>query len=225
MNIRKQLEKLSEKDYQKFSAALLPNINNVLGVRLPVLRKLSKEIFKDKVCEKFLKTTKFKYMEEYMLKGMVICLLNRPIEEILSYVKDFVPLIDNWSVCDSFCCGLKVTNDNLDVVFDFLQSYFYSQSEYEIRFAYVMLLNYYLNDEYIDRVLNLVDEFKDERYYSRMAVAWLISMCYVKYPNKTEMYLKKSKLDNWTFNKSIQKICESLKVDKKIKEKIKLMKK
>ena len=224
MNIRKQLEKLSEKDYQKFSAALLPNINNVLGVRLPVLRKLSKEIFKDKVCEKFLKTTKFKYMEEYMLKGMVICLLNRPIEEILSYVKDFVPLIDNWSVCDSFCCSLKITNENLDFVWVFLKPYFKSEKEFEIRFAYVMLLNYFLVDEYIDKVLILLDEFKDDRYYSKMAVAWLVSACYVKYPEKTEQYLKKSKLNIWTFNKSIQKICESLKVDKETKERLKLMK-
>ena len=88
-----------------------------------------------------------------------------------------------------------------------------------------MLLNYYLRDEYIDRVLRIVDDFKDDRYYSRMAVAWLISICYIKYPHKTKKYLKNSKLDDWTYNKSIQKICESLKVDKTIKEKIKLMKK
>ena len=225
MNIKKQLKELSEEDYQKFSATLLPNIDNVLGVRLPILRKLSKEILKDKDCEKFLKTTNFKYMEEYMLKGMVIGLLKKPIDEVLLYVKDFVPLMDNWSVCDSFCCGLKITNDNLDKVFDFLKPYFYSKNEYELRFVYVMLLNYYLRDEYIDRVLRIVDDFKDDRYYSRMAVAWLISICYIKYPHKTKKYLKNSKLDDWTYNKSIQKICESLKVDKTTKEKIKLMKK
>ena len=225
MNIRKKLKELSEKDYQKFSASLLPNIDNVLGVRLPILRKLAKEILKDKDCEKFLKSTKFKYMEEYMLQGMVIGLLKKPIDDVLLYVKNFIPSIDNWSVCDSFCCGFKITNDNLDTVFDFLQPYFKSKNEYEIRFAYVMLLNYYLQDEYIDRVFKLVDEFDDDRYYSRMAVAWLVSIAYIKYPNKTEKYLKKSKLDTWTYNKSIQKICESLKADKTTKEKLKLLKK
>ena len=135
MNIRTRLEELSEKDYQKFSASLLPNIDNVLGVRLPVLRKLSKEILKNKDCERFLRTTKFKCMEEYMLKGMVIGLLKKPIDEILLYVEEFVPLIDNWSVCDSFCCGLKITKDNLESVFDFLLPYFKSKNEYEIRFA------------------------------------------------------------------------------------------
>ena len=225
MNIRKQLKELSEKDYQKFSASLIPNIDNVLGVRTPVLRKLSKEILKDKICEKFLKTNKFKYMEEYMLKGMVIGLLKNPIEEVFVYVKEFVQTINNWAVCDCFCCSLKITNENLAAMWDFIVPYFKSNNEFEIRFAYVMLLNYYLQDEYIDKVLKLVDDFKDDRYYSKMAVAWLVSIAYIKYPQKTEKYLKKSKLNDWTFNKSIQKICESLKVEKETKEKLKLMKK
>ena len=57
-----------------------------------------------------------------------------------------------------------------------------------------------------------------------MGVAWLVSICYIKYPSKTEQYLKKSKLDNWTYNKSIQKICESLKIDKETKIKLRMMK-
>lgn len=225
MNIKKRLQELSEEDYQKFSSSLIPNINNVLGVRTPILRKLSKEILKDKNCEKFLKTNQFKYMEEYMLKGMVIGLLKNPIDEVLVYIKEFVPTIDNWAVCDCFCCSLKITNKNLDTVWDFIAPYFKSDKEFEIRFAYVMLLNYYLQDEYIDKVLKLVDDFKDDRYYSRMAVAWLVSIAYIKYPQKLGKYLKKSKLDNWTYNKSIQKICESLKVNKETKEKLKLIKK
>ena len=224
MNIRKRLELEVDEKYQKFSAALIPNINNVLGVRATVLRKLAKEILKDPILEKFLNTSEFQYMEEYTLQGMVIGLLKLPSNEVISYIKKFVPNINNWAVCDTFCCSLKFTKNNLELVWDFLQSYFYSKNEYEIRFAYVMLLNYYLIDEYIDKVLNLIDEFKDERYYSRMAVAWLVSICYIQYPIKTEKYLKKSKLDNWTFNKSIQKICESLKIDTETKKKLKILK-
>lgn len=163
-------------------------------------------------------------MEEYMLKGMLIGLLKEPVEVIINYIKLFVPQIDNWAVCDSFCNSLKFTKYNLKEVWDFLQQYFESSSEYEIRFAYVMLLNYYLSDEYIDKVFCLVDKFKDNRYYAQMSVAWLVSICYIKYPSKTEQYLKKSKLDNWTYNKSIQKICESLKIDKETKIKLRMMK-
>ncbi len=224
MNLRKRLEKEADKKYREFSASLIPNIDNVLGVRTPILRKISKEVYKSgEYVELF--GAKAKYMEEIMLKGMVIGLFKKPADEVLTYIKDFVPLIDNWAVCDCFCCSLKMVKDNMQMVWDFLQPYFNSRQEYEIRFAYVMLLNYYLTDEYIDEVLKLVDKFKDDRYYARMAVAWLVSICYIKYPNKTEKYLKQSNLDIWTFNKSIQKICESLKVDKKTKEKLKKLKK
>ncbi len=223
MNLRKRLENESDRKYQEFTSALIPNLDNVLGVRTPILRKISREIYKSgEYVELF--STNAKYMEEVMLKGMVIGLFKKPITEILSYIKDFVPLIDNWAVCDCFCCGLKITKDNMEIVWDFIQSYFDSKQEYEIRFAYVMLLNYFLTDEYIDNVLNIVDRFKDDRYYAKMAVAWLVSICYVKYPDKTEKYLKQSKLDSWTFNKSIQKICESLKVDKQTKERLKKLK-
>ena len=225
MDILERLEKEADKNYQKFSSSLLPNINNVLGVRLPILRKLAKEIVKENKFKSFLSEKKHKYMEEYMLKGMVIGLLKDPVEEIINYIRLFVPQIDNWAVCDSFCNSLKFTKNNLEKVWDFLQPYFESSSEYEIRFAYVMLLNYYLNDEYIDKVLFLIDKFKDDRYYAKMGVAWLVSICYIKYPLKTEQYLKNSKLDEWTYNKSIQKICESIKVEKNIKMKLKKLKK
>lgn len=224
MNIRKQLEEHAEKEYQKFSASLIPNINNVLGVRLPILRKFSKEIVKSSDLRAFLEINEFKYMEEYALKGMVIGLLKLPINEVLMHIKEFVPTIDNWSVCDSFCNSLKITNENLSNVWEFLQPYFSSKNEYELRFAYVMLLNYYLIDDYIEKIFFIVDKFKDERYYAKMAVAWLVSICFIKYPKETKEYLKKSKLDDWTFNKSIQKICESLKVDKKTKQSLKQLK-
>ena len=224
MDILKILEKEADKNYQKFSSSLLPNINNILGVRLPILRKIAKKILMEDNYKSFLSSKKHKYMEEYMLKGMLIGLLKEPLGDIINYIKFFVPQIDNWAVCDSFCSSLKITKDNLDKMLNFLQPYFKSSSEYEIRFAYVMLLNYYLSDEYVDKVLCLVDNFKDNRYYAKMSVAWLVSICYIKYPLRTEQYLKKSKLDNWTYNKSIQKICESFKVEKNIKMKIKKLK-
>lgn len=223
MEIRKRLEKAAEKEYQKFSASLIPNINNVLGVRVPVLRKMAKELYKTgKYSEIF--NIPAKYTEENILKGMLIGLMEAPIEEILPLVRDFIPHIDNWAVCDNFCCGLKVVEENLELFLNFLQPYLKSKKEFELRFSYVILLNYYLKDEYVDSVLTVVDEFSNEGYYAKMAVAWLLSACYVKYPQKTEKYLKKSGLDDWTYNKSIQKICESLKIDKKIKNKLKKLK-
>ena len=142
----------------------------------------------------------------------------------LELVKNFIPEINNWSVCDCFCSGLKFVKDNRELVWNFIQPYFKSKNEYDIRFAYVILLSYYIDINFIDKDLNLIDKFKDQRHYTKMAVAWALSICYIKFPEKTLKYLKTSKLDNWTYNKSIQKICESLRVDKETKSLLKCFK-
>ena len=217
-DIRIQLGDLAESDYQKFSASLLPNVKNVLGVRLPILRKLAKKISASD-WQSFLNITP-KYMEEVMLQGMVIGLVAKNMQD-LQLIKDFVVKIDNWSVCDSFCCGLKFVKSYKQDVFDFLQPYLKSKKEYELRFGFVMLLNYYVEEDYLDKIFAIVDEFSSKDYYAQMAVAWLVSICYVKYPALSEEYLKKSKLDDFTYNKSIQKIIESNRIEKSEKQRLK----
>lgn len=221
--IRKQIFELIDTDYQKFSAALIPTINNVLGVRLPELRKIAKKIAKGD-WRTYLKTAKDEYFEEIMLQGMVIGYIKTDIEERLFYVASFVPKIDNWSVCDSFCTGLKSTKENKERVWAFLQPYLSSKNEYEIRFGVVMLLNYYIETEYIERVLKLLDRVKHEGFYAKMAVAWAASICYVKLPGPTMAYLRNNTLDDFTYNKALQKITESNRVDKETKSLIRSMK-
>lgn len=223
-NIKNILLKKAEENYRQFSSSLLPDVNNILGIRLPVLRKIAKQLYKSGNYEDFIKCRKFEYFEETMLKGMLIGLLQKKPEEMLLYIKNFINEIDNWSVCDCFCAGLKFTENNRELVWNFLEPYFKSDKEFELRFAYVMLLSYFVTSEYIDKIFEKIDLFKDEKYYSRMSVAWLLSVCFVKEREKTLIYLKHSKLDKWTYNKSLQKICESLRVDKKDKELCKALK-
>lgn len=133
--IREQIFQLADEDYQKFSSKLLPTTNNILGVRLPQLRKLAKVIAKED-WRKFLVNSDVKYFEEIMLQGLVLGYAKSDIEEILKYVADFVPKIDNWSVCDSFCTGLKFTKNNI-IVFGILYNHFYILIK-NLRFALVL---------------------------------------------------------------------------------------
>jgi len=222
--IREQIFELADKEYQKFSSSLLPNTDNILGVRLPQLRKLAKAIAKDD-WRKFMANYDSKYFEEIMLQGLVLGYAKADIEEILQYVADFVPKIDNWSVCDSFCAGLKFTKNNMEHVWNFIQPFLSSNKEFEVRFSVVMLLHFYINDEYIDKVIKSLDTIKHPGYYAKMAVAWTISICYIKFSKQTMDYLKNNSLDDFTYNKSLQKITESLRVDKETKIIIKSMKK
>ena len=221
--IKQQILNAAEQNYQKFSASLIPNINNVAGVRIPKLRSIAKDFYK-KYKDDCLIPFDAEYMEEIMVRGIIIGLLKKTSDEMLNIIKDFIPLIDNWAVCDIFCGGLKFTQKNKEKVWEFICPYLNSKQEYEIRFALVMLLSYFVEEKYLTKIFAILDKFSHEGYYARMAAAWLLSICYVNYPEITEKYLLKSKLDNWTYNKSIQKICESLRVDKETKTKLKTFK-
>lgn len=225
MNIKQKLLQEQDKKYKNFQTPLIPNIKNVLGVRIPVLRKFAKEIYKFEDWQNFLEQNDFEFMEEVMLQGFVIGEIKCEIEKHLEYIKSFIPKIDNWAVCDCFCSSLKFVKKNQDLVWKFIEPYFSSNNEYDIRFAYVMGLDYFVDDKYIDKLFEKAETFSDTRYYTKMAVAWMISVCFAKFPQKTFKYLQNSNLNKWTFNKSIQKICESYRVSKEEKIKVRGIKK
>jgi 3-methyladenine DNA glycosylase AlkD len=221
--IQERLVDLAEEDYRKFSSSLIPGEDKLLGVRLPHLRDLAKEIAKGDWRE-YLNNAQDEYYEEIMLQGLVIGYAKASPEEILKYTALFIPKIRNWGVCDSFCTGLKLAKKQPEMVWDFIQPYLRSDREFEIRFTVIMMLAHFINDDYIGRVIESLDRIRHEGYYVKMGIAWAVSVCYVKYPEKTMSYLENCGLDDFTFNKSLQKILESYRVDPDSKTIIRSMK-
>ena len=221
--VRERIFSLADNKYQVFLSKIVPNANNIIGVRSPLLRKLAKEIAKGD-WRKYLATAESDYFEEVMLQGLVLGYVRADAEEILGYVVEFIPLIQNWAVCDSFCNGLKFTKEHKERVWDFLQPYLTSSAEYEIRFGVVMLLEYYIEENYVVRVLAHLDAVKHPGYYVKMAAAWAISLCYIKFPQITMDYLRNNSLDDFTYNKALQKIIESYRVNQDTKKIIRSMK-
>lgn len=221
--VKEQLKILSEPQYRKFSSKLLPGTENVLGVRLPALRNLAKEISKGD-WKTYLENALDDTFEEIMIQGLVIGYVKAEPSEIISALENFIPKIDNWSVCDSTVMGLKAADKNQNIFFELAEKYLKSGKEFYVRFGAVMLLAHFVNEEYISKTLDLINNTEFKEYYAKMAAAWAVSVCYVKFPKETLVYLKKSTLDDWTFNKSIQKIKESFRVsagDKIMLEKMK----
>lgn len=216
---RKRLISLADEKYRKFHSSLVPGKENILGVRMPKLRKLAKEINEGDWRawlawnEEALKAEEVLY-EEIMLRGLVIAGgKDASLEEMLNYTEQFIPYVDNWAVCDGFCSSLKRTKKHKKEVWEFLQPYFDSEKEYFIRFGVVMLLDYYIEEAYLQHLFAIFDKIHHEGYYVKMAVAWAVSICYVKFPEETKEYLRENKsLDDFTYNKSIQKACESYRV-------------
>lgn len=221
--IREKIFELADEKYKEFHSGLCPNTNNIVGVRVPLLRNYAKELAKGDFRD-YLTNAKDEYYEEVMLQGMVIGLAKMELEERLDYIKRFVPKIDNWAICDVFCAGLKFVNKNKEEVWKFLGQYLKSNKEFEIRFGVVMLLDFYITEDYIDRVIKILNEIKHEGYYVKMAVAWAISVCYIKFPSETIKLLQENELDDFTYNKALQKIIESYRVSEEDKEVIRTMK-
>lgn len=223
-SIRKELESISEEEYRVFTQKLLPGVEPILGVRLPNLRKLAKRLAKED-WKSYLLSAQNDSFEEILLQGMVIGYVKvNTVEELFPYIREYVSKIDNWSSCDSFCTGLKIAKKYPEEVWAFLQPYFHSDQEFDIRFAVVMGLLYFINDQYKEEFQKRLNEIHHEGYYVKMAVAWAVSMIYVKYPQETFAYLQNDPLDDMTHNKAIQKIRESYQVSKEEKELLKSLK-
>lgn len=215
--IRKKLISMSESKYKDFSSSLVPNCGEMLGIRLPILRQYAKELAKSEGISA-LDGDEDIYFEETMLRGMLIGTLKLDIDEKLKYIADFIPLINNWSVCDSFCTSLKFTHKNKKAVWEFIQLYIVSDKEFYARFGAVMLLDYFIDEEYIEHTLNALEKISTSCYYSSMGVAWALSVCYAKFPEHTKTHLLNNTLDDETYNRTVRKICESYRVEQSDKD-------
>lgn len=215
----KELKEGREEEYASFHKGLIPVEERILGIRIPMLRAMAKEIGKGNPLS-YLKQAGHYYNEENILCGAVIGQLKEKEvgwERILEEIRAFIPYITNWSVCDTFCSSLKVTKNHKQEMFSFLQQYAKSRKEYEARFAFVMYLGYFMEEEYMEEIFRLCDECTLTDYYVQMAIAWLISVAYVKCKTETKAYLANNRLDDFTYNKSLQKIIESNRVTKEEK--------
>lgn len=224
--IKQELKVLADTNFREFQKGLCPKTKNILGVRVPVLREFAKKLVKAYDIQSILENIDDEYFEEIMLQGMLIGLeKNKGIQNILKDIEDFVPKIENWAICDTFCSGLKITKKYKEEMWDFLQRYLISDKEFEVRFVVVMILDYYITEEYIDKIFEIFDRIKLEKYYVQMAVAWAISICLIKYYEKTIRYLKQAKLDKFTYNKALQKGIESYRLTEEQKNILRKMKK
>lgn len=216
-----ELKGLADSKYREFHSSLVPTEQKefFLGVRMPKLRELGREISKGDP-RGFLGLCGDTYYEESMVRGIVTGLVKpRDFADFVSLSDSFIPYISNWALCDCFCSGLKSVKKFKDEFFEhILSSYIPAENPWAVRAGLVIMLNYYLEEKYIDRVLSAVDEIKSEEYYVKTAQAWLLATAAAKCREKTVLYLQNNSLDNFTQNKAIQKARESFRVDDDTKE-------
>lgn len=212
----KYLKSIKEDKYREFSMKLTPTKYEILGIRIPKLRSIAKDIFKGNYQE-FLILCGNEYFEEVMIKLLVISLI-KDLEELDKYFLDSISLIDNWALCDTFCNSLKVINKHQEYFFQKIDNIIKCKLDYYMRVGFVLLLCYYIEDKYLSLIFHYLDTVSSESYYVNMAKSWLLCEVFVYNQDQTIIYLENNKLDKFTINKAISKIRDSYRVDKEMKD-------
>lgn len=203
------LKSISEPNFKDFSSKTMPGVS-MLGIRFPVLKSIAKEISKGDY-ESFLSIKDDGILEIKILK----CYVAGNIKDIKLYRYYFdilVPTIDNWATCDCFLAASKIIRKDRLYFFDKVVELLKEDDEFKNRIAFVLMLDYFVDEEYIDRVYELIKDYKSDYYYANMGLAWLISGLFIKFPERTKSFLTTTKYDTNVLKPALQKIRDSYRV-------------
>ncbi len=221
--ITEELFLLQDEIYREFNSKLIPTVKkeNIIGIRIPVLRKYEKEIRNTKKAEEFLKTLPHKYTEEYNLHALLLENIKN-YDDVIKALNEFLPFVDNWATCDIM--GIKIFKKHLDVLPTQLDIWLNSTHTYTIRFAIKMYMTYYLDDNFDVSIMTKISEIRSDEYYVNMMIAWYFATALAKQYDVTIKFLEEKRLSKWVHNKTIQKAVESFRISAEQKNYLKTLK-
>lgn len=206
------LKTLSEEEYRTFHTKIVNSKKDMLGIRVPQLRAIAKEVAQGNV-EEFVKVCKNNYIEETMLRGFVVAAAPLDYFHFQMEADDFVKLVDNWSVCDTFCSSLKKPiAKNKEEFFQHINLYLMSPNPWIVRVGLISMLANYMDEEHIAKVLKRCEKVKREDYYVQMAQAWVLATALGKFPERTKRFLNRSTFSKEVLQKTAQKARDSKRV-------------
>lgn len=210
--ITRRLFEMQDLTYRDFQSKLVPNVDKetVIGVRTPALRAYVKELsYDDKLA--FMQELPHKYMEENSLHGFMISSFKTDINTVFEYLEKFLPYVDNWATCDGI--SPKIFKKYPDEVLLKIGNWIKSDHTYTVRFAIVSLLQFYLDEQFDAKMLEIVAGIDSSEYYINMAIAWYFSFALIKQYESTIPFFETPTLSKIVHNKSIQKAVESFRID------------
>ena len=205
--LRRALEAAAEPEYRAFSQKLLPPGTPLLGVRLPVIRKLARAQAAGD-WQAYLDTAWDDSFEERMAQGMTLGLARASLAEKTPYILRFLPKIDNWSLCDSFCAALKAARTEPEAALALIDRCIASPEPYTARFAVVQLLMYYADAAHLDATLARLERVQAREDAAQVAVAWALSIAYKTDPARVLAFMEESHLPARTKRIACQKTLE-----------------
>ena len=218
--LQQQLFVLQDEEYRDFHSKLMPNISkeDVIGIRVPVLRKFAKEFAKSDEKEKFLKELPHRYYEENNLHMMLLVEM-KDYDGCMQEMERFLPYINNWATCDFPApkCFEKHKKD----VLEHIKIWIKSSQTYTVRYAIGMLMRLFLEDDFSAEYPQMVAEVSSEEYYINMMIAWYFATALAKQWDAVIPYIEQRKLSPWVHRKTIQEAVESDRITSGQKEYLK----
>ena len=186
----------------------------ILGLHLPEMKQVAKELARQADVLEILHAFEQEHQadrfgltyEETLVWGLTINALKCTSDERLDLLKKYIPVLDNWAVCDSFCCNAKwALKMPASELWTFLMPCFQSKQEFEVRFAIVMSMCYLMKEEWLNAVFHQLEsldlsvirsEYSNlpSPYYVRMGIAWLLATALAKFPDETRRFVNASSL-------------------------------
>lgn len=211
--------------YKNFHSALMPTVgkDKVIGVRVPVLRRIAKELIKNKDFDgkKFLEELPHEYYEENLLHAFIIADC-KDANEAFALTNVFLPYVDNWAVCDMF--NPKAFAKDKKQLWTNIEHWLDSDKTYTVRFGIVCAMRYFLDEDFTEEKFLRVMGVSSNEYYVNMALAWYLSFALIKQYSCAEKLLKQNVLPVWVQNKGIQKAVESYRISEETKNYLKTLK-
>ena len=211
MDVQKILFSFQDTAYGDFQQKLIPTLSRThfIGVRMPALRKLAKELRGSETAAEFLASLPHKYYEENVLHALLLEQL-RDYDGLVAALEQFLPYVDNWAVCDSM--AMKLLSTQPERMTDLIQGWLRNDHCYTVRFAIGLLMRYKLGQGFSAMYLQWVTESCCEEYYVNMMVAWYFATALCKQYAAAVRYLEEGLLPRWVHNKTIQKCIESYRI-------------
>lgn len=221
--ITEKLFEYRDEKYADFQSRLTPTVpkEKFIGVRVPDVRKLAKEIYKEEDWRTFTDCLPHEYYDENMLHGLIISEI-KDYDECIARVDRFLPYVDNWAVCDIM--SPKVFKKHKPELMEKIREWSASPLVYTCRFGVEMLMSHFLDADFKAEYLEIPAGVHSDEYYVNMMLAWFYATALAKQWDDTVIYLTDRKLDKWVHNKTIQKACESYRITPEQKEYLKSLK-
>lgn len=221
--IQERLFALQDEKYREFQRSLIPGLprENIIGIRIPAMRKLAKKFVKEPEAAVFLKQLPHTYYDENILHALLIAEI-KDYDVCMEAVEAFLPYIDNWAVCDGL--SPKVFGKHKAELLEKIRLWIPSEHIYTCRFGIGMLMRWFLDEDFQPGYLELPAAVRSEEYYVNMMTAWFFATALAKQWDAAIPYLEQNRLDVWTHNKTIQKARESYRITPEQKEYLKTLK-